>query len=683
MFKELKKAVNTPDIIGFLDQTTGEMVKMSDYGVNNHEDLSQELGYDSIPGAMADGLIRIVSLNSFQLGELTEQAYKALDNYILEVVNQYPNYFKADPTFYVDSYSNGYQTATLNNILDKGLKAALKTTSIFAKKKKDSPLGYGVDELKEIYQGDQEELARLDKYSSNDYKYWVTPNDEIINIGSQLHNEWAEENKEVNGQKLLDSGWIRITNDQIGSNEILFDVPDFNSSSLKRIDDVLNKDTSFYKFKNISINDDKNFFVLRLSEVVRLGAERALRMYKKQINSASKEKRVEIPMMFLNRYFGQTLDTQQFNGIRDAVANVLEKNEHYFLDLGAEPREIIQLESEIKMAQTPGILDTALENMYSFGKKYNIEFKSDMQKGAAVTPSRIFHKLLTAWKSAGSPNWVPKIDRALENVSIEFNDSTKMSIFDDTSVDMFLAEHHNIFNKTSVKKTSRVKTISYSGYKLELFAHLTKKLGDYHTDLSTMEKLAENGYRIAAEIILDTHILKGKKIKSDRKIDFDTLANHIDEYNNSIGHSIYSDTNVVILKTSENIPSEGTDSENIADEELLLINSTVTALKNRGFDVTAEDYIEWMTGACTTNEGVERFNQVVIDLLTEPVYTVYKRLNTVNAKLRFELGVGPPYVDGIDLSINPEFPNVPEVDGCPIQSGDPIVVYTVDIEGII
>jgi hypothetical protein len=397
-------------------------------------------------------------------------------------------------------------------------------------------------------------------------------------------------------------------------------------------------------------------------------------------NKMAKEYKLDIPLNFLENYFFHTLDTQEFNNVKEQLSNTLEKNEHYFLDLGADPKEIVQLESEVKLAQTPGIFDTVLERLYNFGNKYGIWFENSMQKGSAVTPARVFHKLLTAWKTADSPNWVPKIDRELENVSIEFSDSTRMSIFDDTSVDTFLSKSSI---KASKNRPKKLKTMSLTGYQIGLFQHLHSKLGDYHTDLSTMEKLADSGYKIAAETILDTHVTKGQKIKSSGKVSFDVLAKHLDDYNLQLGHSIYSDTDVIIFKTSENVPSDGTDSEMTNDKELLLINATVTALKNRGFDVTAEDYVEWLTGSYTTNEGAERFNEIVIELLGEKIYHVFKRLNVLNAKLRFELGVGPPYVDGVDLTMDPEFSDVPEIDGCPIQSGDPVVVYVMNLDNIL
>lgn len=411
-------------------------------------------------------------------------------------------------------------------------------------------------------------------------------------------------------------------------------------------------------------------------EIYRLDRNTAGKGYK-----MAREYKLDIPLNFLEKYFFNTLDSQEFNNVKDELVNTLEKNEHYFLDLGADPREIVQLESEIKMSQTPGIFDTALERLYEFGNKYGIWFENTLMKGAAVNPSRVFYRLLQAWKTADSPNWVPKIDRALENVSIEYSDGTKMSIFDDKSADLFTSK---LSFKARKKQSAKLKTMPYTAYQIGLFQYLNSKLGNYHADLRTMEKLAENGYKISAEIILDKQLVEGSKIKGFTKISFDILAKHLDDYNTSLGHSLYSGTDVIIFKTSDNIPSQGTDSEKTQDEELLLINTTVTALKNRGFDITAEDYIDWMAGNyATTSEGASRCDRVVLSLLTEKVYNIFKGLNVLNAKLRFELGVGPPYVDGIDVSINPEFSNVPEVEGCPIQSGEPVVVYTVDLGNIV
>ncbi len=805
---KVHKESSTYDFIGFLDPETKELITMSDYGVNNHGDLAIEMGYGGWQEALDEGYIRVAALNAFELPDFSDLNLGAVEACLLNFINTYPAYFKGENAqyVYIDSMGGNLKSAKISDVMDTGLKDALTSSMTFAKKKKDSPLGYGIDELKEISQGDQEEIYRIDRNSAKSYKYWVTPNDDIINIGDELHNEWAMSNQGRDAYQLHQDGWIRITDDQLfTAGEIYFDLPSLTPIDLKRVDFIFNEVPDLMRFPITTISYGKDTIELDTAEVLKRGTVSALKRHQRETKMA--EKRVEIPMMFLNKYFGQTLDTQAFNGIRDAVANVVEKNEHYFLDLGAEPREIVQLESEIKMASTPGILDTALEKLYSFGEKYGIEFKSDMQKGSAVTPSRVFHKLLQAWKTASSPTWVPKIDRALENVSIEFNDGTRMSVFDDNGVNMFLKANkkkaYKEFNKMWIdpsgkkytvsgsethddvisdiaevpddedgtdylinegwirkgestdgllyfsifgtdpvhieklqnyldsepelldrnltieidfgpsgsdrisfstdavakkglasvvktyfrevimasKKSKKIKTISSSGYQVGLLSHLNNKLGQFYTDLSTMDRLAESGYKIAGETILDSHLLQGNTRKtSGNKVDFDILAKHLDDYNASIGHSLYSDTDVFIFKISENIPSEGTDEEKKQDEELLLINATVTALNNRGFEVTAEDYIEWMTGSLTTNEGAERFTEVVLSLLTEKVYNVYKQLNLLNAKLRFELGVGPPYVDGVDLSINPEFSNVPEVDGCPIQPGEPPSVFVMNVE---
>lgn len=683
ILKVYKKA-STYDLIGFLDPETQEVITMSEYGVNNHGDLAIEMGYGGWSDALDEGYIRVSALNSFELPDLSNVNLDAVETCLLDFINTYPTYFKGPNAqyVYIDSAGGNVKSAKISDVLDMGLKDALTGSMTFAKKKKDSPLGYGIDELKEISQGGQEEIYRIDRYQAAvTSSYWVTPNNELINMGREfLHSEWADKTHGATTQELLLNGWIRVTDDSV-SKGIIFQVQDLDRNSLHRVDELLSNNPQLQNYNPLSVGNHARYYELDMDDVLKFGAESALKRHQRETKMA--EKRVEIPMLFLNKYFGHTLDTQAFNGIRDAVANVLEKNEHYFLDLGAEPREIVQLESEIKMASTPGILDTALEKLYSFGDKYGVEFKSDMQKGSAVTPSRVFYKLLQAWRTASSPTWVPKIDRALENVSIEFNDGTRMAIFDDKSVDTFLSKEQITASK---KKPNKVKKISYNDYKTNLIKYLFNKLGNYSVDSDDLEKLNECGYHMAAGILEERQVIFNKSVKSKdafKEMPFNAFMKIVEDYNRSIGHSLYSDTDIIILKTSDNIPSQGTDSEKKADEELLLINSTVTALKNRGFDASAEDYIEWMSGSLTTNEGAERFDEVVIELLGGKIYQLFKKLNVLNAKLRFELKVGPSVCDGIDLSINPNFSEVPEVEECKIQPGEPPVVYVVNLESII
>lgn len=74
-------------------------------------------------------------------------------------------------------------------------------------------------------------------------------------------------------------------------------------------------------------------------------------------------------------------------------------------------------------------------------------------------------------------------------------------------------------------------------------------------------------------------------------------------------------------------------------------NQVVKALNEKGYtSITDNDYEEWL------EEYNHNFDEAVMDLLGSHAYNKYDILARLDAKLRFELGVGEKVVGGVDLS---------------------------------
>jgi hypothetical protein len=397
---------------------------------------------------------------------------------------------------------------------------------------------------------------------------------------------------------------------------------------------------------------------------------------------------LNIPMKFLERYFYSRTTPEEIVSIRHELINTLEGFEAQLEQIGVDPSEVKELESEFETVATPQQMDRALEDLYKFGKDHGVWFESTLMKGSAVTASRVYKRLVDGWNRIVEPDWSPKMDKSLNTVVIEFYDGRTENVLTEEQLDEFLEEQFSYNDMNAGKGFKVFKRMSYQDYQVAVNEMIDEIFPGHNIGSSVLDNLWRDGYKIATVTLYNrvwydkcapdlnqpSSFVEPKIVGMNRYYE---VVQALDQMNTAIGHSVlncFSD--LILFKKSNAVgrKAHDQDSDTVSSLDLILLNKTVEALNSRGLSVKVEDYIDWLTGNVT--KGSSRFDQAIKLFLTEPVYNTFKHLNLVDAKVKFELGLGPPTVDGIDVSMSPEKESLQLLPGFTDATVEPPVVIT-------